>query len=249
MKTEKIGDQGASNNSRILFYKGNLLVDVTLEQVTAMSAADLRALADGLPRPKGNIATLPILPTNLPKQSYQPHSARYMVGPLAMDRLGVPIPANIVDFGKGPEVALGKYRSSTGDANLVLISYPTPQIARERMAAMQAANLPGGPFYFKRSGPFVVAVNGNIPADEAQSLLASVNYDADVTWNQPTKLNPRDLPANLIIGIIILIGILLLLSIILGLAFGGVRVIAKRLFPNRVFDRSEDIEIIQLNLK
>src|SRR5215472_9574116 len=54
MRVETIGDAGASNNSRILFYKGNMLVDVALDQVTAMSGADLRSLADSLPRPKGN---------------------------------------------------------------------------------------------------------------------------------------------------------------------------------------------------
>jgi len=46
---------------RILFYKGNILVDVTLERVTAMSGADLRSLADARPRPKGNTSTLPVL--------------------------------------------------------------------------------------------------------------------------------------------------------------------------------------------
>ncbi len=74
MQAEKIGDRGASNNSRILFFRGNILVDVSLEQVTAMSAADLRALADALPQPHGNISVLPALPGNLPQQSILPKS-------------------------------------------------------------------------------------------------------------------------------------------------------------------------------
>jgi hypothetical protein len=249
MQVENIGDKGASNNSRILFYKGNLLVDVTLENITAMSAADLRALAQALPKPKSEIAKAPILPGNLPSQSLLQNTSRYIVGPEALTRLGVPIPAQLVDFSKSPELVFAKYKSSDGEAGLTLISYPTPQIARERMTAMQAASLPGGPFYFKRSGPYVAAINGSIPADEANSLLASVNYDADVTWNQPTKLNPRDNIGTLIVGIFVLIGALLLIALILGFAFGGARVIAKKIFPNRVFDKPEDVEIIQLNLK
>src|SRR5579871_4741757 len=67
MQIEKIGDLGASSNQRILFFKGNILVDVTVEHLTAMSGADLRSLADALPRPKGNIAAMPTLPGNLPK--------------------------------------------------------------------------------------------------------------------------------------------------------------------------------------
>jgi len=249
MQTEKIGDQGASNNARILFYKGNILVDVTLERVTAMSAADLRTLADALPRPKGNISTLPVLPTYLPRQSYLAHSARYIVGPQALGRLGVPLPANLVDFSKGPEVAVARYRSSRGEASLTLVSYPTPQIATERMRAMESASLPGGAFYYKRSGPIVAAVNGDIPTSEAQSLLASVNYEADVTLTQATKPNRRDNPGALIVAICALIAIMFMVALILGFAFGGIRILANKFYPNRFFDRPEQVDIIQLNLK
>ncbi|MGH9565784.1 MAG: DUF6599 family protein [Candidatus Angelobacter sp.] len=248
MQTEKIGDQGASNNKRILFFRGNILVDAGLEQVTAMSAADLRALAEALPRPHGNISTLPALPANLPRQSYIAHTAKYVVGPVALGRLGSPLPASLINFSMGAEVALAQYRSSTGDGTLTLISYPTPQIAGERLKAMQTASLPGH-FYFKRSGPLLAAISGSIPESEAQSLLASVNYDADVTWNQPTRPNARDNIGNLIVGIFMLIGVILAVALILGFAFGGVRVIAKKLFPDRFFDRPDDVEIIRLNLK
>jgi hypothetical protein len=249
MQEENIGDRGASNNKRILFSRSNLLVDASLEQVTAMSAADLRALADALPKAKGNVATLPTLPGNLPKQSLIAHSLRYIEGPVALERLGVPIPAALVNFEMGPEVAFAKYRSSTGQASMTVIGYPTPQIAADRIKAFQAAGLSGGPFYFRRTGPLVATVSGNIPESEAQSLLASVNYDADVTWNQATKPNPRDNIGNLIVGIFTLIGLILVVALIFGFAFGGARLLAKKIFPNRVFDRPEDVEIIQLNLK
>ena len=248
MLNEDIGDRGASNNKRILFSRGNLLVEATLEQVTAMSAADLRALAEALPKVKGNIAALPTVTGHLPKQSMVAHSMRYIEGPVALERLGVPIPPSLVNFDMGPEVAFAKYRSSNGQANMTIISYPTPQIAAERLKAFQSAGLPGA-FYFKRTGPLLAAVNGNIPEGEAQSLLASVNYDADVTWNQPTKLNPKDDPYKFIFALIMLIVIVVAAALVFGLFFGGFRVLARKLLPNRVFGRPEDVEIIQLNLK
>ncbi len=244
-----IPDKAVSNNSRILFYRGNILVDVTLDRVTAMSASDLRALSGMLPQVRGNVSALPALPGNLPQQSLLAHTRRYIMGPLAMDRLGIPIPSSLVDFNKGAEVEFAQYQSSRGEANLTLIGYPTPQIAGERLRAMQAASLAGGPFYFKRSGPLLAIVNGAVSASEAQSLLASVNYDAEVTWNQPTKLNPKDNIGNLIVNIFTLIGLILLVALIFGIALGGVRIMAKKFFPNRVFDRAEEVEIIQLNLK
>ncbi|HEX4604013.1 MAG TPA: DUF6599 family protein [Candidatus Angelobacter sp.] len=249
MQVEKIGDQGASSNSRILFFKGNVLVDVSIEHLSAMSGADLRALADALPRPKDNTGKLPALPGNLPAQSLMRNSSRYIVGPEAMQRLGGLLPAQLIDFSKGPELAIGRYRTSQGEASVTLIGYPTPQIARERMDAMQAAALSGGPFFFKRTGPYIVAVSGNIPADEAQSLLASVNYDADVTLLQPTKTKPAEDRAGFIVALVLLCVITVVGALVFGFVFGGIRILANRFFPNRVFSRQESAEIIRLNLK
>ncbi|HEV7675102.1 MAG TPA: DUF6599 family protein, partial [Candidatus Angelobacter sp.] len=247
MQVEKIGDRGASSNTRILFFKGNILVDVSVEHLSAMSGADLRSLADALPRLTTENGKLPTLPANLPSQSLLRNTSRYIIGPEALARLGVPIPAQIIDFSKSAEVAIGKYRTSQGEASVILVGYPTPQIARERMDAMQAASLTGGPFYFKRTGPYVVAVNGNIPTDEAQSLLASVNYDADVMPLQPTKPKPGEDRAGFVFALMMLCVIAVLAALVFGFVFGGVRILANRMFPNRVFSRPESVEIIRLN--
>lgn len=249
MQNEKIGDQAASSNERILFFKGNVLIDATIEHMTAMSAADLRSLADSLPKPKGNEAALPTVTGNLPPQSLEKNTTRYIVGPEGANRLGSPIPAPMIDFTKGAEVALGKYRTSQGAAVVTVIGYPTPQIAKERMTAMQSASLPGGPFYFKRTGPYLVAVNGNISADEAQSLLASVNYDADVTWNQPTKPKPVEDRAGFIVALILLCIVVILGALVFGFLFGGLRLLLNRVFPNRTLKHTEGAEIIRLDLK
>jgi hypothetical protein len=249
MQVEKIGERGASSNTRILFFKGNILIDASVEHLSAMSGADLRSLADALPRLTSENGKLPTLPANLPSQSLMRNSSRYVIGPEALARLGVPIPAQLIDFSKSPEVAIGKYRTSQGEASVTLVGYPTPQIARERMDAMQAAGLSGGPFYFKRTGPYVVAVSGNIPADEAQSLLASVNYDADVMPLQPTKPKPSEDGAGFVFALVMLCVITVLAALVFGFVFGGVRILANKMFPNRVFSRPESVEIIRLDLR
>ena len=249
MLTESIPDQGASLNERVLFYRGSILVDATLDRVTAMSASDLRALADTLPKPRTDIASLLTLPGNLPLQSLVPHTVHYIAGPAALERLGVPLPATLVDFTKGAEVADAKYQSSLGEARLTLVGYPTPKIAAERLQAFQAATLPGGPFYFKRTGPIVAAVNGQVSSSEAQSLLASVNYDADVTLNQATKPVPRENVAGFIVALIILTVMFLLVALVFGLGFGGARMMVKKFFPKHAFGSSEEIDFIRLDLK
>jgi hypothetical protein len=102
----------------------------------------------------------------------------------------------------------------------------------------------------KRSGPIVAVVNGSIPEAEAQSLLALVNYDANVTLNEPVKKDD-DMQSRIrfLFGVTMLVVIIVCTAVVFGLAFGGYRVFAKKLFPNRDFDRPEEIEIIRLNLR
>ena len=101
----------------------------------------------------------------------------------------------------------------------------------------------------RRSGPLIDIVSGAIGSDEAQKLLTSVNYEAEVTWNEATSLSKRDNIGNLILAVFALIGIILLISIIFGVFFGGIRILLKRIFPDRVFDRPADVEIIQLHIQ
>jgi len=257
MLNEKFGDQGASLNEHILFYRGNVLVQATLDRITAMSAAELRELADALPLPGGPARSLPTLPQYLPKQGYITNSAKYVMGEVGLSAIGAPLTADQVQFGRGAEVAEGKYATSNGTATLLLISYPTPQIAGERLRAFEMLhqNPPAQsdpalatPFPVKRSGPLVALVAGQVSPSDAKSLLAFINYEAEVTWNENTTFDKKNNVANLLVNIIFLIFILIGFALVIGVAFGGVRVLVKRMFPGRVFDRNEDMEIIQLRL-
>ena len=139
MLSEQIGDGAASMNERVLFYRGNIVVDAVFQQLSAMSAAELRELAEGFPLPLGNTRNLPDLPAYLPTQSYVKNTAKYVIGPAALQKLDPPVPAELVDFNLGAEVVVGNYNSSSGEATLMLISYPTPQIAADHLRRIEAA--------------------------------------------------------------------------------------------------------------
>jgi hypothetical protein len=256
MQKEKIGDQGASFNERVLFYRGNILIDAQFERLSAMSAAELRDLSAALPPPPGNAAGLPGLPAYLPTQNYVKNTAKYVVGPVALDKVGAPINEQFVDFNAGAEVVLGDYAMSDGAARLLLISYPTPQIAMEHLrridSAKQQTSL-GSPAidpettFDKRTGPIVAVVSGSISPSEAKSMLASVNYEADVTWNENTYFSRKDNAGNLLVNVIYLCAIIGGFAVISGVAFGGIRLLAKRFFPDKLFDRP-DMGLISLHL-
>ena len=261
MQKEQIGDWGSSFNQRILFFRGNVLIDAVFDRVTAMSAAELRQLAGFLPRPTGSTANMPPILAYMPSAGRIKNTEKYVMGPLALSQVSSPIPVPLVDFAAGAEVVLAKYYSAGGDAILMVINYPTPQIATEHMRRIDATEgntqqSPGvasivdvGPFFDKRSGPLLVIASGPISQTEARSLLGSVNYDADVTWNENTFSDKKNNLANLLVNIIILCAILIGLALVAGVAFGGLRIAMKRLLPDRIFDRPEEMEFISLHLE
>lgn len=253
MQTEKIGDQASSDNNRILFYRGNVLVTIDLDRVTPMSAGDLRELASDIPPPPADAKNLPTLPLFFPKDGYVRNSVKYVEGPEALAAVGSPLTAKEIDFSTSPEAAVAQYSLNEGNATLEIISYPTPAIAETRLKSIEATHpqdsTSGPPFLVKRTGPLVAIVTGAISPHGAKSLLGSVNYDAAVTWNESVPQGKNGNVGSLLVGVIVLIGVILGLAIVAGIAFGGLRIVLKRLFPNRVFDRSEDVDIIELNLR
>jgi hypothetical protein len=260
MAREEIGDQGASLDRRVLFYRGHILVEAVFSQLSVMSAAGLRELAGVLPRPSGNAGSLPPILAFLPHHGYAANTEKYAEGPLALVAVGSPLPADLVDFSASPEVALGQYSTPGGEATLMLIEYPTPQLAAEHLRRIDAAHHAPqpqagvaaienvGPFFDKRSGPIVAIAAGPLSQSDAQTLLGAVNYDASVTWNENTYFDKKNNIANLLVNVIILCVIVGALALAAGVAFGGARVLLRRFFPGPVFGRPDQTEFISLHL-
>jgi hypothetical protein len=259
MNKEDVGDQAVSIGDRVLFYRGHILVDAQFSKESPMSGAELRELAGTLPHPVGNSGNLPSFIEFMPRRDYIPHTQKYVMGPVALSALQPAVSADQVDFGSSAEVSLAHYNTQGGEATLTLISYPTPQLAAEHRRRINTAHQLGqtnsgeseilcsGDFCDKRTGPIVAIATGTSESD-AKSLLGRVNYEATVTWNTPTESSQVHDLYMLILNIVILCAILAGLAIIAGVAFGGFRILMKRLYPDKVFDRPEQMEFISLHL-
>lgn len=260
MAREEIGDQGASLNQRVLFYRGHIVVEALFSQLSVMSAAGLRELAGSLPHPGGNAGNLPPILASMPHHGYSRNTEKYAEGPLALEAIGSPLPADLVDFSASPEVVLGQYSTSGGGAMLMLIEYPTPAVAAEHLRRIDAANhfpVPQagvdaienvGPFFAKRTGPILAIAAGPLSRSDAQDLLGAVNWAPSVTWNENTYFDKKDNIANLLVNIILLCIIVGAISLAAGVAFGGARILLRRFFPGPVFGRPDQTEFISLQL-
>ena len=250
MGTERIGTKAASANQRILFFRDNVLVDANFDRLTEMSAAELRELAGMLPAAKASAANLPSLPEYLPKSDAVENSAKYILGPQALLAQKGPLTPEQVDFSHDPEILIQDYSSKSGPLTLTVIQYPTPQIAGERLRALQSADAVDSELAARQTQRSVGRCrNGNCRqqrgarASQLRELRSRGHVERSDVDEQARQHRQSDR------RVFALIGIILLISLIFGVFFGGIRILMKRLFPNRVFDRPEDVEIIQLHLQ
>ena len=251
MTAGKLGASAtATTADLVLFQKGPYLLEVQGEGLTAEDAAELGAKLPDPPR--GGEGLLPPVPSYLPQQGLIAQSQKFLIGPAAFGRVLDRIPASAIGFQLGAEAALAEYRIEGRETLLLLVSYPTPQLAAKMLRAFQslpalAQNASGRTMFIERKGSLVAFVMDAPNLASTEKLLNQVSYGADVTWNEyvpPRKENV----GSVMMAIFSLAGFLMAFSFVAGLAFGGVRVLAKRFIPISIFDRPSQLEIIQLNL-
>lgn len=263
MKAITVGEQAAFDGAtRIIFWSGSIICDAVFQQVTASSGEDLRELANALPKPSSSAATPPNLPGYLPKDGLDVSATRYALGPVSYARSGGVLPATLIDFARGAEVLTAQYSGAGGDGALTIVNYPTPQIAGDRLRAIQAylaQHDPSAPqaltdsstasIRSRRSGPLVILTTGNFLPARADKLSNEVHYDADVTYNNPKGyVSEQTKTAKLILGIFYLIGAMLGITIIIGIFLGTGRILYRRL-RGKPATSMEEMEFIKLDLR
>ena len=196
-------------------------------------AGEFELLASLLP--KFEKSALPSTPGFLPAKNRVTASDRYLLGPASLEAFAPSVPPSAAAFSTGAEGIGARFSSPAGELRLVIFSYPTPHIARDRLPEFQ--KIAGA--VVKRSGPLVAVVLPPADRDEAERLLAEVRYEANVTLNQRMPGQGEN-PGNLILAIFVLIGILLLFATTFGFALGGFRILWRKVTGQEV-DRQEMI--------
>jgi hypothetical protein len=263
---EEIGRSAAWDGSHALFWTGATLVDATFDHLTAMSAAELRELAGDLPQLSGSASVAPPLAGYLPRADLDTGSAHYALGPVSYARAGGVLPPSLIGFGAtSAEAITAAYNSSNGSGTLTLIDYPTPQLAAARLADidgfLKAGNTPQAAWpqpladshpdalLTRRSGPIIAVTSGSFPAAAARALLDKINYQADITWNNPNGyVGEGAKVARLLLGVFALFGILGGSAVLLGIFLGGGRAIIRRLRGKPASALDEETEFIRLKL-
>ncbi len=233
--TESAAEPGARNHTNIATAVGHTLLRegasvVVLDGPGALSAADLHALADTLPKTGGPKGLPPLLPTYLPVTDLVPGSVRYTVGPLAYKADGGTLPADLLGFDKAAETATADYAGRSGTGRLTLLLLPTPQIAGDRGRALEgwlnssegkAASL--GTVKLRRVGPLLALATGGFAPEQAAALIDGIHLRTELTWNKavPPEFHVEvRKTASLLTSIMVFSGVGALAALLLGAFLG-----------------------------
>jgi len=193
------------------FARGNYVLRI---KGWTPTKADLDKLFSTLPRL--DQSSLPTLPSYLP-EGRLPNSDRYIFGPTTLDRYESRISPGTAAFSMSAEGITAKYPRGSA---LTIFNYPTPEIARLRVEEYRKT--PGS--VVKRAGPLVAVVLGAPDATAAELLLAKVNYQATLTWNEANPEKEDQRGASMLVGAFALAGALIVMCVLAGVAFGLIRV-------------------------
>ncbi len=193
--------------------------------------------------PRVQMTAPPPLLAYFPTDQIVPYSAKHILGPAGLEQVAPKIPPSTAAFHFGTEAHYGRYATPNGEHELLLFSYPTPQIARDQLEAFNQLDA----VVAKRSGPLVAIVPDPPSADEAQRLLARVRYAAEVTPHHREMTRSENL-ATLLIDIIIFCCLLVCLMIVGGGIVAGTRMMAGKYAPESILASTDEGNILRLDI-
>jgi len=252
-----IGSYSSTSPDRALIVVGEMLLDVTVPAKQARPAdGDLKQLADLLDK-KADHTPYPFIGDHLPEKGRVKDSERYVIGPLSLAHF-VPLGTDDwMGYDYSAESILAKYQVAGGTETLIVTSYPTQQVAAMKFAGIlrrftfdPPGDVKPGPnvLFGKRVSSYVAVVAGAPSRQAANKVLDLVGYESNVTWNEPHQSYTEPGIGSMIVEAFEGTGVIMIFAVAAGIGFGGLRVLIKIFFPNKVFDRDKQIEILQLGI-
>jgi hypothetical protein len=253
MRPSTLNRTSAVDGDRLFVLIGSFVLQV--RPIQAISGPDLITLVEVV-NARSDHTPLPPIRAYLP-QGFVDGTQKYALGPdgfrVALESLGRSEYAGLTGeagFNLGAEAMLGEYQRGKETAVLLLIEYPTPQLAEQHLRHLEQAvagsNLSG--VKIERQGSLLSLVLAPTSAAFAENVRNAIRYGTEVTWNEP-GFTITDPPWATVVGkIFILTGLFMVVAVVLGVAFGGVRLLTKIFFPGKVFDRPEQMDVLQLGL-
>src|SRR5260370_5341519 len=230
MHPSMVGGPSAIDQERLLLLLGNLILEVRPPQNPTTD--ELQQLA-AIVRKHSSQTPLPPIRTYLPS-GFSDGTQRYALGPAALrnalNSLKQEEFTNLVSeagFASGEEAMVAEYGNGKNSAGLLLLEYPTPQLAEQHLRHLEQALPPGAKWAgttIERKASLLSLVLKPSSAAYGDSLRRAVIYDTEVPWNQPHQTVTDPPLINKLIVIIMATVLFMVATVVFGTALGGVPV-------------------------
>lgn len=254
MHRAHFSEHSSVSSGKALILAGNFVLTVTGSNVGREEAA-LKILVEQVSA-RADHGPYPTLWQHMPQRGLVHASDRYVLGPAGLNQLLPLAQGDWLGFAGGAEAEVARYDLNGQQMTLLLADLPTPQAASERLKHLgtflningQKGDDAGPPVFAKRSMTLLALVSGARTKEQAEKLLGPIESNMLLTWNEPSSALADADAGMLIVSIIYGTGVLCVFALIAGLAFGGVRLAVKRALPGKVFDRDDQLQVLQLGI-
>jgi hypothetical protein len=248
-----LGPQGA------LLARGRVFIRAARQDEYPLSDSDFQALLIFIGGMRSAPETAVGLPAPLPAAGRVACSEKYLLGVEAARRVLPSFPAELIGFAQGAEVQAASYLtgpSASPRAHLLLISYPNPQIARQRFGSIEHAlrlnqNRGNESSYGTRLGALILVVLNSPSRAAADGLLRDFKVSQHVSWDQryPNQDSVVVQMAKLVLGNMMLVLILVIFAVVGGILVFVFKRLTAKWFPESSWAHWDEGQIISLSLK
>jgi len=256
MQPEKEVHFAFSDAHHTLMVRGEKFLRFLRGKDLPLSASDYQALLVFVGGIKPSAGSMKSMPAPMPPDGLVPGSEKLLLGLEAAKRALPDFRTDLLGFEQGAEAQLGQYQTDKGTSTLMSISYPTPLIARIRYGALSNflglnQNHGGDSDYGRRIGTYVfLALHAGSP-ESAAALMNRFQVSQGVSWDQ-RYVSERSFTMQLVhmfLAIFLLTAILLGGCIVAGILFFLSRRFAARFFPDAQWGKTDEDQLIRLNLR
>lgn len=174
--------------------------------------------------PKVDQSALPPVLGFLPKDAPVPGTERYVLGPASLEKFYPKVSPSTAGFHFGSEAHIARYKQKSSELEMALFYYPTNQMAQKQLPEFQ--KIEGA--LVKRTGPLIAVVISPANADDAERLLAQVDYKANITMSEGPPGGEVRQAGSLILTAIYFAGGLAAVAILGGFMMYGMRYLRRR---------------------
>jgi hypothetical protein len=182
----------------------------------------------------------PALVRHIPEQGCDSASARYFLGPRALETFGLPVAGMPLPMPAEVEIAQARCTIQNQSAIFTLLSFPTIQIAEEyfNTSPIYAGSARGkSKLYTRQTGPLVAILDGNFEPDLADKTLGSLQFKYAIKWIYDGSQSNRmiwGVPVRIlgtVVRSILFTALLCAASIVAGILLAFARIYARRRWP------------------